>query len=98
MIRFQAERFIPATQDHVRSHIYNPTSLVFWHSVGTHALAPLTIAAADPHADVRKAAVIGLSAWAHQPTAERALRTALEDPDADVRANARHGLAAVPAG
>jgi HEAT repeat protein len=58
------------------------------------ALTPLTIAAADPHADVRKAAVIGLSSWAHQPAAERALRAALED----VRAHARHGLAAVPAG
>jgi HEAT repeat protein len=62
------------------------------------ALTPLTAAAADPHADVRKAAVIGLSSWGDQPAAERALRTALEDPDADVRAHARHGLAAVPAG
>jgi HEAT repeat protein len=49
------------------------------------ALTPLTIAAADPHADVRKAAVISLSAWAHPPAAERALRTALDDPDASPR-------------
>jgi succinate dehydrogenase/fumarate reductase flavoprotein subunit/HEAT repeat protein len=57
------------------------------------ALGPLTGAVADPHADVRKAAVIGLAAHARDPRAQDALRAALGDGDADVRAYARHALA-----
>jgi succinate dehydrogenase/fumarate reductase flavoprotein subunit len=56
------------------------------------ALGPLTSAAADPHADVRKAAVIGLTGWAARPLAAAALRTALDDADPDVRAYARQAL------
>jgi succinate dehydrogenase/fumarate reductase flavoprotein subunit/HEAT repeat protein len=58
------------------------------------ALGPLTSATADPHADVRKAAVIALTAWATRPQAAAALRAALDDADADVRAYARQALAA----
>ena len=49
--------------------------------------------AADPHADVRKAAVIGLAAQAGLPAAREILHAALGDTDADVRAHARHALA-----
>jgi HEAT repeat protein len=54
---------------------------------------PLDALAADPHADVRKAAVMGLAAWAARPAAQQALRTAATDADADVRAYARQALA-----
>ncbi|HEY1917237.1 MAG TPA: fumarate reductase/succinate dehydrogenase flavoprotein subunit [Streptosporangiaceae bacterium] len=57
------------------------------------ALGPLTSAAADPHADVRKAVVIALTGWAARPQAAAALRAALDDADADVRAYARQALA-----
>jgi succinate dehydrogenase/fumarate reductase flavoprotein subunit/HEAT repeat protein len=56
------------------------------------ALEPLTSATADPHADVRKAAVISLAAHPGHPEAKQALRRALDDADADVRAYARHSL------
>jgi HEAT repeat protein len=52
------------------------------------AVAPLAAAAADPHADVRKAAVIALSAFRGDPAAEAALGAAGSDTDADVRAYA----------
>jgi succinate dehydrogenase/fumarate reductase flavoprotein subunit/HEAT repeat protein len=57
------------------------------------ALAGLGDAAADPHADVRKAAVIGLATRARLPAARHILHAALDDTDADVRAYARHALA-----
>ncbi|MWA01179.1 fumarate reductase/succinate dehydrogenase flavoprotein subunit [Actinomadura sp. LD22] len=57
------------------------------------ASVPLIKALDDPHLDVRKAAVIALSA--HPRTAEtvEALSAARSDPDADVRAYARRALA-----
>ncbi|HEY9242425.1 MAG TPA: HEAT repeat domain-containing protein, partial [Streptosporangiaceae bacterium] len=57
------------------------------------ALASLGGATADPHADVRKAAVISLAAQAGLPAAREILHAALADTDADVRAYARHALA-----
>jgi HEAT repeat protein len=58
------------------------------------AIAPLVTAAADPHPDVRKSAVIALSSLAAHPEAADALRTAAElDTDADVRAYARQAKA-----
>ena len=63
---------------------------------GPQALSLLTVLAADPHADVRKAAVIGLAAQAGRPAGQQSLRTALGDADADVRAYARQALAACP--
>jgi HEAT repeat protein len=57
------------------------------------ALASLGGAAADPHADVRKAVVIGLAGQAGLPAARDILHAALGDTDADVRAHARHALA-----
>ncbi len=60
------------------------------------AVAPLARALADPHLDVRKAAVLSLTHWAPSDAAARdALNTALDDGDADVRAYARQALAAV---
>ena len=57
------------------------------------AIAPLARAASDPHPDVRKAAVIGLTPmWGHQAAADT-LRAAAADSDADVRAYARSALA-----
>ncbi|MET8010951.1 fumarate reductase/succinate dehydrogenase flavoprotein subunit [Streptomyces sp. NPDC005271] len=54
--------------------------------LGVPALAE---ALADPHADVRKAAVLSLSPHAERdPAARDALTTVLTDPDADVRAYA----------
>jgi HEAT repeat protein len=50
-------------------------------------------ATADPHPDVRKAAVISLTTWSRQPDVRQVLHTALTDTDADVRAHARHALA-----
>ena len=66
---------------------------------------PLVAALADPHLDVRKAAVLSLSGWAARPEVAAALHAALGDSDADVRAYARRALdaaraeaAGVPAG
>ncbi|MEV7805510.1 fumarate reductase/succinate dehydrogenase flavoprotein subunit [Microbispora sp. NPDC088329] len=56
------------------------------------AAGPLVAALADPHLDVRKAAVLTLSAWAVRPEVTAALRDALGDSDADVRAYARRAL------
>jgi succinate dehydrogenase/fumarate reductase flavoprotein subunit/HEAT repeat protein len=61
------------------------------------AVAALTDAAADPHADVRKAAVIALAGFRDRPDLTAALQaavsaaieTATADTDADVRAYAR---------
>jgi HEAT repeat protein len=59
------------------------------------AVPPLSRALADPHLDVRKAAVLSLTRWAaSEATARDALTGALEDGDADVRAYARQALAA----
>jgi succinate dehydrogenase/fumarate reductase flavoprotein subunit/HEAT repeat protein len=57
-------------------------------AVPSVAVASLAAAAADPHADVRKAAVIALSAFRGDPAAEAALGAATSDTDADVRAYA----------
>ena len=58
------------------------------------AVPPLSRALADPHLDVRKAAVLSLTRWAaSETTARDALTGALEDGDADVRAYARQALA-----
>jgi succinate dehydrogenase/fumarate reductase flavoprotein subunit/HEAT repeat protein len=56
------------------------------------AVPALTTATTDPHADVRKAAVIALAQWPQIPEAARALKQAQSDPDADVRAYARRAL------
>ena len=57
------------------------------------AVPPLSRALADPHLDVRKAAVLSLTRWAASEAAARdALGVALEDGDADVRAYARRAL------
>jgi HEAT repeat protein len=58
------------------------------------AAAPLARAAADPHPDVRKAAVIALASMATDPAAAGALRAAADDSDADVRAYARQAALA----
>ncbi len=58
------------------------------------AVPSLSQVLADPHLDVRKAAVLSLTRWASSEQAAReALGLALEDGDADVRAYARHALA-----
>ncbi|KMO77689.1 fumarate reductase/succinate dehydrogenase flavoprotein subunit [Mycolicibacterium chubuense] len=57
------------------------------------AVPPLSRALADPHLDVRKAAVLSLTRWAPSEEAARAALTgALDDGDADVRAYARRAL------
>ncbi|CAJ1499387.1 fumarate reductase/succinate dehydrogenase flavoprotein subunit [[Mycobacterium] kokjensenii] len=57
------------------------------------AVPLLTGVLADPHLDVRKAAVLGLTHWAQCDMAAReALGVAIEDNDADVRAYARRAL------
>jgi succinate dehydrogenase/fumarate reductase flavoprotein subunit/HEAT repeat protein len=57
------------------------------------AVPSLSRALADPHLDVRKAAVLSLTRWAASEDAARdALTGALEDGDADVRAYARRAL------
>ncbi|MBD3139930.1 fumarate reductase/succinate dehydrogenase flavoprotein subunit [Microbispora bryophytorum] len=61
------------------------------------AVEPLVAALADPHLDVRKAAVLALSAWAARTEVAAALRGALGDSDADVRAYARKALDAARA-
>lgn len=59
------------------------------------AVPPLSRALADPHLDVRKAAVLSLTRWAPSEEAARAaLAGALDDGDADVRAYARRALEA----
>ncbi|WP_264001159.1 HEAT repeat domain-containing protein, partial [Mycobacterium pseudoshottsii] len=61
----------------------------------TAAVPPLSRALADPHLDVRKAAVLSLTRWAPSEEAARtALTSALDDGDADVRAYARRALEA----
>jgi succinate dehydrogenase/fumarate reductase flavoprotein subunit/HEAT repeat protein len=61
----------------------------------TIAVPTLSLALADQHLDVRKAAVLTLTRWAASEQAARdALGLALEDGDADVRAYARQALAA----
>jgi HEAT repeat protein len=52
-------------------------------------VAALSDALGDPHADVRKAAVLALRAHAGGADARRALSSVADDPDADVRAYAR---------
>jgi HEAT repeat protein len=56
------------------------------------AIRPLLAAIADPHIDVRKAAVRSLARWAALPSVSEALTLALEDTDADVRGYARRAL------
>jgi succinate dehydrogenase/fumarate reductase flavoprotein subunit/HEAT repeat protein len=58
------------------------------------AISRLTQAVADPHLDVRKAAVLSLTRWGGEPAARDALGIALKDSDADVRAYARRALEA----
>jgi succinate dehydrogenase/fumarate reductase flavoprotein subunit/HEAT repeat protein len=60
------------------------------------AISGLAQAVADAHLDVRKAAVLSLTRWAHEPAARDALSIALNDSDADVRAYARRALEGVP--
>lgn len=57
------------------------------------AVPALSDALADPHLDVRKAAVLTLATWNLHEPARVALKSAVDDPDADVRAYARRGLA-----
>ncbi len=56
------------------------------------AVPPLVSAVEDPHADVRKAAVITLARWADRPDVAEALERATKDADADVRGYARRAL------
>ncbi|TDO08249.1 succinate dehydrogenase/fumarate reductase flavoprotein subunit [Mycobacterium sp. BK086] len=63
---------------------------------GERAVDFLSRALIDPHLDVRKAAVLGLTQWASRPAAHDALLGALDDTDADVRAYARQALARSP--
>jgi succinate dehydrogenase/fumarate reductase flavoprotein subunit/HEAT repeat protein len=58
------------------------------------AVPPLASALRDPHADVRKAAVIALAPMGGHPAATEALRAAAADSDADVRAYARRAARA----
>jgi succinate dehydrogenase/fumarate reductase flavoprotein subunit/HEAT repeat protein len=62
------------------------------------AVEPLVSAAADPHPEVRKAAVMALASMRAHPAAAAALRLAAADGDADVRAYARQAepMAVVP--
>ncbi|WP_019630146.1 fumarate reductase/succinate dehydrogenase flavoprotein subunit [Actinomadura atramentaria] len=56
------------------------------------AAAPLVKALDDPHADVRKAAVLALTRWADRADVAAALRAVRDDADADVRAYSRRAL------
>ena len=56
------------------------------------AVPPLASAVEDPHADVRKAAVITVAGWADRPDVAEALERASKDTDADVRGYARRAL------
>jgi len=62
-------------------------------SVADRLLSALAAAGSDPHADVRKAAVIALGSWSRHPGTAEALEAALADSDADVRGYARRALA-----
>lgn len=57
------------------------------------AVPALAVAIEDPSADVRKAVVIALGAWAERPDVVDALTLATKDSDADVRGYARRALA-----
>ncbi|MER5934086.1 fumarate reductase/succinate dehydrogenase flavoprotein subunit [Streptomyces sp. NPDC002054] len=57
------------------------------------AVPALAKALADPNADVRKAAVLALTAHRNAPDAGAALASAVTDPDADVRAYATRAAA-----
>ena len=56
------------------------------------AAPPLVGAVEDPHADVRKAAVITLASWADRPEVAEAMERASKDSDADVRGYARRAM------
>ncbi|MEV3961772.1 fumarate reductase/succinate dehydrogenase flavoprotein subunit [Nocardia sp. NPDC050193] len=56
------------------------------------AVTELAAALTDPHLDVRKAAVLTLTAWPGHERALELLRQAVDDPDADVRAYARRAV------
>ncbi len=56
------------------------------------AITALSGALADPHLDVRKAAVLTLTTWPGFEPARLALQGAVDDTDADVRAYARRAL------
>ena len=56
------------------------------------AVAPLLTALGDPHADVRKAAVLSLAARTTDPEVRDAVERATKDADADVRGYARRAL------
>ncbi|MFD4404632.1 fumarate reductase/succinate dehydrogenase flavoprotein subunit [Nocardia sp. NPDC058499] len=56
------------------------------------AITALSGALADPHLDVRKAAVLTLTIWPGFEPARLALHGAVDDTDADVRAYARRAL------
>jgi HEAT repeat protein len=56
------------------------------------AVPALLTAVADPHLDVRKAAVIALGGWTARPDVRDALEIATKDTDADVRGYARRQL------
>ncbi|MFI1460713.1 fumarate reductase/succinate dehydrogenase flavoprotein subunit [Nocardia carnea] len=56
------------------------------------AITALSDALADPHLDVRKAAVLTLATWPGFEPARLALQGAVDDTDADVRAYARRAL------
>lgn len=56
------------------------------------AMTALSDALADPHLDVRKAAVLTLATWPGSEPARLALQGAVNDTDADVRAYARRAL------
>ncbi len=58
------------------------------------AVPPLVRALADPHLDVRKAAVLSLARWPEHPGAHDGLTSATSDSDADVRAYARRAVTA----
>ena len=58
----------------------------------TVAVAPLLTALGDPHADVRKAAVLSLAARTTDPEVRDAVERATKDADADVRGYARRAL------
>ena len=59
--------------------------------VENRADVPVTIDA-DPHPEVRKAAVMALASMRAHPAAAAALRLAAADGDADVRAYARQSV------
>ncbi|WP_432476773.1 fumarate reductase/succinate dehydrogenase flavoprotein subunit [Nocardioides sp. GXQ0305] len=58
----------------------------------TVAVWPLLAALGDPHADVRKAAVLSLATRTTDPEVRDAVERATKDTDADVRGHARRAL------